>query len=478
MNVAGLTPFLIVSGAGVLAILLGLLPNPHRRVLPTATAVVGILAAVVVSILQWGDDQTALTGNYVADRFTHLLNFVFLGALLATLALAWREPSGAGKRGEYAGLLMLSASGMMLVAGAGTMIVLFLGIELLSVSLYVLCSIETWRTRSLEAGLKYLIIGAIGSAILVYGLALLYGATGTTVLSDVQARLTESGMLTDPLTIAALAMVVVGLGFKASAVPMHMWAPDVYEGAPTPITAFMATATKAAALAGFVRVFSDSVLGLIDSWQMAVAIVAAATVIVGNVAAILQDNMKRMLASSGVAQAGYLLIGIAAGTVAGIEAVIYYLMVYVAMTLAAFAIVIMREREVPDGDEIQALVGYGRRRPIAGIIMTLSMLSLAGIPPMAGFVGKFMLFGAAVDADMVWLAVVGAVGSMISLAYYLRVIGVTWFTDPATDGSEGRRSPGAVWSVTIVSGVLIIGLAIGASPLIDLCRDAARAVIG
>jgi len=273
-------------------------------------------------------------------------------------------------------------------------------------------------------------------------------------------------------------MVVVGLGFKASAVPMHMWAPDVYEGAPTPITAFMATATKAAALAGFVRVFSDSVLGLIDSWQMAVAIVAAATVIVGNVAAILQDNMKRMLAFSGVAQAGYLLIGIAAGTVAGIEAVIYYLMVYVAMTLAAFAIVIMREREVPDGDEIQTLVGYGRRRPIAGIIMTLSMLSLAGIPPMAGFVGKFMLFGAAVDADMVWLAVVGAVGSMISLAYYLRVIGVTWFTDPATDGSEGRRSPGAVWSVTIVSGVLIIGLAIGASPLIDLCRDAARAVIG
>lgn len=478
MSVAALTPFLIVSGAGVVALLLGLLPSPGGRLLPTATAVGAIVAAAAVSVFQWGGVDRALAGNYVADRFTHLLNFVFLAAALATIALAWREPSAADKRGEYAGLLLLSTSGMMLVAGAGTMVVLFVGIELLSVALYVLCAIETWRTRSLEAGLKYLIIGAVGSSILVYGLALLYGATGTTVLSDLQAQLADGKMLTDPLTIAGLAMVTVGLGFKASAVPMHMWTPDVYEGAPTPVTAFMATATKAAALAAFIRVFSDSVLGLVDRWQAAIAIVAAVTIIIGNVAAILQDNMKRMLAFSGVAQAGYLLIGVAAGTVAGVEAVVYYLMAYVAMTLAVFAIVVMREREVPNGDEIGSFVGYGRRRPVAGIIMTLSMLSLAGIPPLAGFVGKFMLFGAAVDADLTWLAIVGAVGSMLSLAYYLRVIGVMWFTDAPVDGSEGRRSPRAVWGVASICGILIVGLAIGASPLVDLCRDAARAIVG
>ncbi len=478
MNVSALTPFLIISGAGVVALLAGLLPAPHRRRMPTVIAVGAIVAAAVVSVFQWGDDQTALTNNYVADRFTHLLTFIFLGAALATVAFAWREPSATAKRGEYVGLILLSTAGMMLVAGAGTMIVLFLGIELLSVSLYVLCSIETWRSRSFEAGLKYLIIGAIGSGILVYGLALLYGATGTTVLADLQVRLADGDMMTDPLTLAGLALVVVGLGFKASAVPMHMWTPDVYEGAPTPITAFMATATKAAAIAGFIRIFSDAVLGLVDSWQMAIAIVAAVTMIIGNVAAIMQDNMKRMLAFSGVAHAGYLLIGVAVGTVAGVESVVFYLMAYVAMTLAAFAVVILREREVPDGDRIQALQGYGYRRPIAGIVLTLSMLSLAGIPPLVGFVGKFMLFGAAVDADMTWLAVVGAVGSMISLAYYLRVIGVTWSSEPETDGSEGRRSPPAVWSVAVVTGVLILALAIGASPLVDVCRDAALAIIG
>ncbi len=476
MNVAPLTPFLIVSGAGVLAILAGLLPAPHRRVMPTVMAVLGLVAAGVVGVFLWGDRETALADNFTSDRFSLLLTFIFLVTTLAALALAWREPSAADKRGEYAGLLMLAASGMILVAGAGTTIVLFLGIEIFSVALYILCAIETWRMRSLESGLKYLIVGAVGSAVLVYGMAFLYGATGTVVLSEMQRALIAGDMLGDPLTLAGIAMVIVGLAFKASAVPFHMWTPDVYDGAPTPVTAFMATATKAAALAGFVVLFSGALITTFDDWKLAVAIIAAVTIIVGNVAALLQTGMKRMLAYSGVAQAGYLLVGVAVGTSEGVEALLYYLIAYVAMTMAAFALVIQREREIPDGDAIASFAGYGRRRPLAGIVMTLAMLSLAGFPPLAGFIGKFLLFGAAIDADLLWLAIVLAVGSMISLGYYLRVIGTTWAGEPEEDGSEGRRSPAAVQTVAIAGGIGVIALAIVASPILELCRDAAAAI--
>ena len=475
-NTFATTPFLIVSGAGILALMLGLIPNRRlQRTLPTLAGVGAILAAGIVSTVLWDERRTALSDNFISDKFTLLLNFVFLGAALGTLALAWREPSSADKRGEYAALILLSTAGMMLVAAAGTTIVLFLGIELLSVALYVLCAIETWRTRSLEAGLKYLIVGAVGSAFFLYGLALLYGATGTTVLGRVGGRLADTGLAGDPLAIAALVLIVVGLAFKASAVPFHMWTPDVYEGAPTPITAFMATATKAAALAAFIRVFSDSLLNLVDDWRIPIAIVAAVTIIIGNVAALRQESMKRLLAYSGIAQAGYLLIGVATGTVRGAEAVLYYLFAYLVMTLAAFAVVIVREREVPEGDRITSFRGYGRKNPVMGIVLTFAMLSLAGIPPLSGFVGKFLLFGAAVDADLTWLAIVGAVGSMVSLGYYLRVLGIAWLEEPPV-GEKRLRLPSAVGTVAITCAVLIVAFAIGGGLLIDLCRDAAQSI--
>jgi NADH-quinone oxidoreductase subunit N len=478
MNVSATTPFLIVSGAGILALLAGLLPIRRlARTAPTLVGVAGLLAAGIAAATLWGERQTALSENFVSDRFTVLLDMIFLGAALGTLALAWREPSSADKRGEYAGLILLSTAGMMLVAGAGTTIVLFLGIELLSVALYVLCAIETWRSRSLEAGLKYLIVGAVGSALFLYGLALLYGATGTTVLSAIGPSLADSGLGGDPLAIAALALVVVGLAFKASAVPFHMWTPDVYEGAPTPITAFMSTATKAAAFAAFARIFSESLIDLVDDWTVAVAALAAVTIVVGNIAALVQDNMKRLLAWSGVAQAGYLLIGVATGTVAGLEAMIYYLFAYLAMTLAAFAVVVAREREVPDGDRVSALRGLGRRSPLLGVVLTISMLSLAGIPPLAGFVGKFLLFGAAVDADMTWLAIVGAVGSMVSLGYYLRVVAIAWIEEPPAEAARPRLAS-SVASVAVVGAVLVVAFALGGGILIDLCREAAQALIG
>jgi NADH-quinone oxidoreductase subunit N len=478
VNVSATTPFMIVSSAGVLALLLGLIPDRKlQRWLPTLTGVGSLVAAGIVSATLWGESETAVAQNFVSDKFTLLLNFVFLGAALATLGLAWREPSAADKRGEYTGLVLLATAGAMLVAAAGTTIVLFLGIELLSVALYVLCAIETWRSRSLESGLKYLIIGAVGSSLFLYGLALLYGSTGTTIMSEIGGRLADTGLGGDPLTIAALVLIVVGLAFKASAVPFHMWTPDVYEGAPTPITAFMATATKATAFAAFIRVFSEALLNLVDDWKTPVAVLAAVTIVIGNVAALMQSNMKRLLAYSGIAQAGYLLIGIATGTVAGVEAVLYYLFAYLVMTLAAFAVVVVREREVPDGDRIEALRGYGRRNPVLGTVLTLSMLSLAGMPPLSGFIGKFLLFGAAVDADLTWLAIVGAVGSMVSLGYYLRVLGVAWLSEPPA-GEKQLRLPSAVGGVAMASAVLIVVLAIAAGGLIDLCQKAAASLLG
>lgn len=478
LNVAAATPLIIASGAGVAAMGAGLLPGRAlRRHGPAAVAIGGIVAAITMSVVLWGDRQEAFEGGLRADRFSLLMNIVFLVAALATIALAWREPAAVDRRGEYAGLVLISATGMMLVAGAGDLISIFLGIEVLSVSLYVLCALEVWRERSLESGLKYLITGAIGAAILLYGLTLLFGATGETNLAAIGDKLGDPGLGGEPLVIAAMALIAAGLAFKASAAPFHMWTPDVYEGAPTTITAFMSTATKAAAFAALLRLFTGVMPDLQPDWSVAIAVIATASIVVGNVAALVQTSLKRLLAYSSIAQAGYLLIGVAVGSVQGAEATVYYLLAYGAMTLAAFAIVIVREREVENGDQLAALAGYGRARPVLGIVLTLSMLSLAGFPPLSGFIGKFLLFGSAVEADMTWLAIVGAVGSMISLGYYLRVIAVAWLGGGDERPAKILRLPGPVGLATVTSGVAVVALALFASPVIDVCRGAAEALL-
>jgi NADH-quinone oxidoreductase subunit N len=478
-HVIAATPLLIAAGTATLSFGAGLLPGRlARRHGPALVAIAGIGAAMAMSAVLWGDRQEAFGGGLRADRFGLLLNFIFLSSALVTILLGWREPAAVDKRGEYIGLILISMTGMMLVAGAGDLISIFLGIEILSVALYVLCALEIWRTRSLEAGLKYLIIGAVGASILLYGLTLLFGATGSTSLAAIGDSLQGTSFTDEPLVIAAMALIAAGLAFKASAAPFHMWTPDVYEGAPTTVTAFMATATKAAAFAAFLRIFSGVMADLHTDWSAAIATIAVASIVVGNVAALVQSNMKRLLAYSSIAQAGYLLIGVAAGSIRGGEAILYYLMAYGVATLAAFAVVIIREREVEEGEQIEALTGYGRARPVIGIVMTLSMLSLAGFPPLSGFVGKFLLFGSAVENDMTWLAIVGAVGSMISLAYYLRVAAQMWLP-PREEGGPRKilTIPGPVGLATVVSGAAIIGLALAASPVIDVCQGAALALL-
>jgi NADH-quinone oxidoreductase subunit N len=477
-NVVAATPIIIVGGTATLALGAALLPGAAlRRHGPALVGIAGIVAAFVMTAVLWGDREEAFNGGLRADRFSLLLGGIFLAAALLTIMLGWREPAAVDRRGEFVSLILVSTTGMMLVAGAGDLISIFLGIEILSVALYVLCALEVWRERSLESGLKYLIIGAVGAAILLYGLTLLFGATGSTSLGEIGDALSGASFGDEPLVVAAMALIAAGLAFKASAAPFHMWTPDVYEGAPTTVTAFMATATKAAAFAAFLRLFSGVLVDLQPDWQAAIATLAVASIVVGNVAALVQTNMKRLLAYSSVAQAGYLLIGVATGTIQGAEAVIYYLVAYTAMTMAAFAVVIVREREVEDGDELAALTGYGRARPVIGVVMTLAMLSLAGFPPLSGFVGKFLLFGSAVEADLTWLAIVGAVGSMVSLGYYLRVVAVTWLPPLAGAPRKILRIPGPVALATVTSGVAVLALALMASPVIEACRGAAEALL-
>ncbi len=478
LNVAASTPLLITAGTATAALAVGLLPGRFaRRHGPALLGMAGIVAAMVMSVLLWGDRVEAFGGGLRADRFSALMNLIFLSAALLTILLAWREPAAVDRRGEYVALVLISVAGMMLVAGAGDLITIFLGIEILSVSLYVLCALEVWREKSLESGLKYLITGAVGASILLYGLTLLFGATGSTKLSVIGDALAGSSFTGEPLVVAAMALIAAGLAFKASAAPFHMWTPDVYEGAPTTVTAFMSTATKAAAFAAFLRLFSGVLPDLQDDWTAAIAAIAVASILIGNVAALVQNNMKRMLAYSSIAQAGYLLIGVAVGSIQGAEATLYYLLAYGAMTMAAFAVVIVREREVEDGDTIEALDGYGRARPALGVVMTVAMLSLAGFPPLAGFVGKFLLFGSAIEDGMTWLAVVGAVGSMISLGYYLRVVTVMWSPGPEGGPRKTLGIPGPVGIAAVGSALAVVVLSLMASPVLDACRGAAEALL-
>ena len=479
MNTFAASTPIVLSAAAVIAFLAGLMPQRWaRREGPTVVAIVGLVAAAVMAGVFWGNRIVALGGSYRVDKLGILFDLIFIACAVIALLLSVHEAAGVDRRGEFAGLILTATAGMVLVAGAGDLITIFLGIEILSVALYVLCALELWRERSLESGLKYLIMGAVGSSFLLYGLTFLFGTTGSVNLTVIGNSLTQASFNTEPLLWIAVTLIIVGLGFKASAAPFHMWTPDVYEGAPTPVTAFMATATKAAALVAFLRIFSGPLIDLVHTWQIAIGVVAAVSILVGNIAALVQTNMKRMLAYSSVAQAGYLLIGVAAGTIQGAQAVLFYLLAYAAMTLAAFAIVIIREREVDNGEDLVALSGYGRARPFLGGIMTLAMLSLAGFPPLSGFIGKFLLFGAAAEQHLWWLAVIGALGSVISLGYYLRVVGVLWFG--ASTEEEPRKllavsSP--VMLSTAACGVAILGFAVFAGPLLNVCQQAAMSLL-
>ncbi len=428
---ASLSPMIVLAGGALIVLLAGLLRSQmvRGRVVPLL-ALVTLAGAIGAEIARFHHPATIISGALRIDDLALLIDMICAvsGATAVILSLRARAPREAGQ-GEYYSLLLFSVLGMAILVSAVDLITLFIGIELLSIPLYVLCAAEHRREGALESGLKYLVIGSVGSATLAYGLAMVYGATGATGFQGIARAVTggtlSGGVAGDPLLLGGLGLVTVGFAFKASIAPFHQWTPDVYEGAPTPITAFMATATKAAALGVFLRFFDVAAIGAQSTWAPLLATIAAFTIIVGNVGALTQTSLKRMLGYSGVAQAGYMLSGVVVATQLGASATVLYLIVYMFVNLAAFAVIQAQELECGD-DQMGSLSGLGSRNPTMAWALTVAMLGLAGIPGTVGFVGKFQLIHALVDGDYTWLAIVLVIGAMISLGYSLRVVAAVW----------------------------------------------------
>jgi NADH-quinone oxidoreductase subunit N len=501
---AAFSPLLALGAGSVIVLLVGLLPQRavRHRIVPLLT-ILAFGASIGLAIWRFHHPASIFSGALRIDDLALELDMLFSIAGITTVLLSWRgvAPHESG-HGEYNSLLLLSAFGMAALVSSQNLVSLFLAIELLSIPLYILCASETRREGSLESGLKYLVIGSVGSATLLYGLALVYGATGATDFGPIGAALTTGklagGQLGDPLILTGLGLVVVGFAFKSSIAPFHQWTPDVYEGAPTPITAFMATATKAAAIGVFLRFFDVAAIGAQDTWAPLLAALATITILVGNVGALGQSSLKRMLGYSGVAQAGYMLSGVVVGSQLGVEATVLYLFAYTAMNLAPFAVIVASERANPEvGDDISGLAGLSRRSPWLAGAMTIGMLGLAGIPGTVGFIGKFQLIHALVNGDYTWLAIVLVVGSMISLGYYLRVVATMWMRPPeaqlelppgelalapiagGSPEADAALSPGfGVMLVAVFFSVATVVFGIVPQPLFDFVAHAGHALSG
>jgi NADH-quinone oxidoreductase subunit N len=489
---AALSPLIALLVGAAIVLLMGLLGSEKIRtqVVPTLS-LLALGAAAGLTIWQWNVEQSIVAGALRIDGLSLTLNLILTAGGACTVLLAWRSLAAreAG-HGEFHALLLTSIAGMSLLGSAQNTVALFLGLELLSIPLYVLCATEMRREQSLESGLKYLIVGSVGSATLLYGLALIYGATGATDFTAISAAISGSGLTGNVLLLSGIALSVAGLCFKASVAPFHQWTPDVYEGAPTPVTAFMAVATKVAALGVFLRLFDVALIEAHASWGAAVATLAAITIIVGNVGALGQSSLKRMLAYSSVAQAGYMLAGVVVASSLGVKATVFYLAVYLMMNMAAFATIVARERETGLGDTLESVAGLGRERPLLAWPLTLSMLALAGIPATAGFIGKFYLIDAAVNGGYTWLGVVIVIGSMISLGYYLPVVAAMWWREaptplPALAGgspelteelpTHSGTQPEVV-AVAVLAGAAVLFFGIFPSPLFNLVHGAGSAL--
>jgi NADH-quinone oxidoreductase subunit N len=423
-----------------------------------------LLAGLWAVAVTWGDGsaRSSFFGLFLVDPFALAFKFVILlgTALSLLLADSWLAQRRLSSGATYS-LVLMASSGMMYMVSAGDLVMLFLGLEVMSIPIYCLAGSLRWDDRSVESGVKYLVLGSFATALFLFGLALLYAHVGittghaSTLLSEIRASLNVAPGPLPGYAIAGGLLTLVGLLFKISAAPFHMWTPDVYEGAPTPITAYMSVAVKATAAAVLLRVFGGNLLAELQLDGLFWA-VAALTMVLGNVMALVQDNLKRMLAYASIAHGGYILLGVLAGSAEGEAGVVFYVLAYTAANVAAFGVLLLLSRHGHEVERFEDLRGLGSRYPLAGVIMTLSMLSLIGIPPFAGFFGKFQVFAAAVSAGYVGLAVIGLLSSAVSFAYYLRPTLVMFMQ--AASARERRGPPSTAPSLIEGRPALVLSL--------------------
>ena len=431
-------------------------------------------------LLETGTPSLEVADAISRDRLAAFAQMIVAGSGLLAVGISYSSRRRVEHVGEYYALLATCGGGMAFLVSASNLMTLFLGLEWFSVCLYVLCAMDLDSVPSLEAGLKYLIVGSFGSGVLLFGSALIYGATGelgfAAIAEAVPLRVPED----DPLLLVGLAMLIAGLGFKASAAPFHQWTPDVYEGAPTPVTAFMSAATKAVALVLTLRVLTVAFPELDELWTVALAVIACISLAIGNLAALVQRRVKRLLAYSSISHAGFMLIAIAANNELGGKALLYYLIPYCAASLGAFAVVAARERELNAPVTLDNLAGLGWERPLLGVAMWSFMLSFAGFPLTGGFIGKFYVFSAAYEAGSTWLVIFGVTATFVSLYYYLAVIRAMYMRPAAelTLAPAGGSPPREVLLSTavFVAMVVNVGAFFAVQPIIDLAGDAANSL--
>ena len=454
-----LMPELIITLTLLIVLVFDLFDSISKAILGWMTIVgAGIALWVSIQMHQAGTVGTQFNDMFKVDNFSLFFNIIFLVStiLVALISMSYLSRDDR-KQGPYYLLILLATLGMMLMAAGNELIIVFLGLELMSLSLYVLAGYFRDNPASSEAGMKYLLLGAFASAFFLYGIALIYGGAGTTNVPAIAEAITAPNK--SPLLLAGMFLLIVGFGFKVAIVPFHQWAPDVYEGAPTTIAAFISAGPKAAGFAAFLRIFMEALPSLQVEWSSVVIVLAMLTMTVGNVIAIAQTSIKRMLAYSSIAHAGYVLIGLAAANNDGISSAMLYLLVYCVMNIGAFGAVILAKTEDGESLMISDYAGLGIRKPLLAMFMTIMLLSLAGFPPTVGFVGKFYVFKSAVQAGHIWLVIVGAINTAISAFYYLRVVVTMYMREPEEElPFASYPSTLVVGLVLAAIGVLLIGI--------------------
>ena len=453
-NLTPVMPELVMTCAAIILLMAELVIKRKETL-----GFLAIISACLISYFLLGSAGTTFGGMFVSDGYSTFFKLIFMANLVLTVLISPKYLQTMRINfGEYYALALFATLGMMLMASAADIIVLYLGLELMALSTYVLAGFIRYDMRSNEAAIKYLLLGAFASAILLYGTSMIYGLTGTTNLKDIAVYITHNGLAENPLLSVSMIFFAVAFSFKIAAVPFHMWAPDAYEGAPTPITAFMSVGPKAAGFAVLGRVFLVAFGSVGADWSVILIPIAVLTMAVGNILALSQTNIKRMLAYSSIAHAGYMLLGIIAGTATGLSSVLNYMFIYAFMNIGAFAVVIMLRTEGFAGENISDYEGLGKTHPAAAALMLVFMFSLTGIPPMAGFMGKFYLFMSAVNAGYTWLVIVAVLFSAISAYFYLRIVMLMYMKEPK-EVVQLNTSPGIGLALAVtVSAVILIGI--------------------